>query len=135
MFRGFRSAAETRGRTVYEFKWLTKQAVRAQFDSRTSTLHFPALLPAINKNIATDMAAVIDARSKRGVPDHKRVDARRGRVSGTFRSGAFSVAAVVRGNNHAYMVKMALNIINEMFVTLQERHPEYLIEQFGASAE
>jgi hypothetical protein len=41
----------------------------------------------------------------------------------------------VRGSNHAYAVKTALNLINEMFVTLQEHHPDYLIEHFGLSAE
>ena len=37
--------------------------------------------------------------------------------------------------NHDYAVKMALSFINEIFVTLQERHSEYLVEHFGLSPE
>ena len=109
--------------------------MRAEFDARTNTLRFPELLPAINKTAATDMTAVIAARSGREVPDHKRLDGRRARFCGGLRKSAFWLAAEVRGSNHDYAVKMALNLINEMFVTLQERHPDYLIAEFGMSAE
>lgn len=135
VFRGFRATPAVRGRTAYDFKWLTKKVVHAEFDPRTNTLSFPDVFPAIDKATAADLAAVIDARSKRGVPDHKRFDGRRAKFAGTVRKGAFSLAVVVRGNNHEYAVKTALSLINEMFVALQEHHPEYLIEQFGMSAE
>ena len=135
VFRGFRATPAPRGRIVYEFKWLTKKPVRAEFDTRTSTLRFPDLFPAIDKVNAAELAAVIEARSKRGVPDHKRLDGRRARMAGASRKGAFTLTVTVRGGNHEYAVKTALSLINDMFVTLQEHHPEYLIEQFGMSAE
>lgn len=135
VFRGLRATPATRGRIVFEFKWLTKKPMRADFDARTGTLRFPDLLPDISKVAAAEMSAVIEARTKRGVPAHKRLDGRKARFAGTTRKAAFSLTATVRGDNHAYTVKTALNVINEMFVTLQERHPEYLIEHFGMSAE
>ena len=135
VFRGFRATPAPRGRTAYEFKWLTKKPVHAEFDARTNTLRFPKLLPAISKEAASDMTAVIEARTKRGVPAHKRLDGRRARFSGALRSGTYSLTAVVRGANHGYAIKTALSLINEMFVTLQEHHPEYLIEHFGLSPE
>ena len=135
VFRGFRATPAVRGRIEYDFKWLTKKAVRAEFDPRTNTLRFPDLFPAIDKASAAALAAVIEDRSKRGMPDHKRLDGRRARVAGALRNGAFTLTAVVRGRNHGYAVKRVLGLINEMFVTLQEHHPEYLIEHFGLSAE
>lgn len=135
VFRGFRAAAAPRGQVGYEFKWLTRQAMRAEFDPRTQTLRFRSLFPAISKAAAADVGAVIDARGTRTTPGHKRLDARRARFAGSLRGGAFSLTASVRGGNHEYAVKTALNLINEMFVTLQERHPEYLIAQFGMSPE
>lgn len=135
VFRGFRATPAPRGRVVYEFRWLTRTPVRAEFHERTRTLRFPGLLPAISKEIAAQMTAIIAARGIRGVPAHKRLDARRARFSSASRKGAFSLRVEVRGRNHDYAVKTALNLINEMFVTLQERHPEYLIEHFGMSAE
>ena len=135
VFRGFRAMSLPRGRVAYQFKWLTRKPVHAEFDPRTNTLRFPALLPDISKTAAAEMADVINARRHRGTPDHKRLDARRTRFETAFRKGAVSLTATVRGRNHDYAVQTALNLINEMFVTLQERHPEYLIEHFGMSAE
>lgn len=135
VFRGFRAAPARRGRVVYEFKWLTKKPVRAEFDAATHTLRFPALLPDLGKTAADEMAALIEARSKRGIPEHKRLDGRRARLASVVRTGTLSLTATVRGRNHDYAVRTALNVINEMFVTLHERHPEYLVEQFGISAE
>ena len=48
---------------------------------------------------------------------------------------AAEFAVHVRGANHEYGVRTALNLINEMFVMLQEQYPEYLIEHYGMSTE
>ena len=133
VFRGFRATPGARAQ--YQFLWLTQRPVTAVFDSRRRRLSFPSLLPAIDKASAADVKALVTSRTGRGLPDHKRLDARRARVSGTLRKGDFSLAVTIRGHNHSYAVKAALNLINDIFVTLHERHPDYLIEQFGMSAE
>ena len=135
VFRGFRATPAPPARVTYRFVWLTRQPVQAVFDTRTQTLAFPALLPKISTAGATDAAAVIASRAKRGIPDHKRIDARRARIHGAVRNGGFSLSIAIRGNNHNYGVKTALSVINEIFVRLQERHPEYLVEHFGMSPE
>lgn len=135
VFRGFRAMAAGRGRINYEFVWLTRRPMAARFETRSNTLTFPALLPAVGKSAAADAMTVLESIGGRGTPAHKRLDARRATVSGATRRGKFSLAVTIRGNNHAYAVKAALNLINEIFVTLHERHPDYLIDQFGISAE
>jgi len=105
------------------------------FDSRANTLAFPALLPRLSKAAAADIAAVVRSIRRRDTPAHKRTDGRRARITGAIRRGAFAVSVSIRGTNHDYAVKAALNLINEIFVTLRERHPEYLIEHFGMSPE
>jgi hypothetical protein len=135
VFRGFRATPAPRRRVAFEFKWLTKRPVQAVFDVRSNTLNFPHLLPAISKAAADDVIAVLQSRAGRGVPAHKRIDARRATVSGASRGGAYSLRVGIRGTSHDYAVKAALSVINEIFITLQERHPEYLIEHFGMSAE
>lgn len=135
VFRGFRATPAARARVTYQFAWLTRRLVDAVFDPRTNTLTFPALLPALDKAAAADVAAVIGSLARRDTPTHKRLDARRARITGAIRRGAFTLSVGIRGANHEYAVKAALNLINEIFVTLQERHPGYLIEQFGMSTE
>jgi hypothetical protein len=107
----------------------------AVFDQRANTLTFPALLPALGTIAAADMAAVVRSLTTRGTPAHQRLDGRRATITGASRKGAFTLSVRIRGANHEYAVKAAMNLINQIFVTLQERHPEYLIERFGMSAE
>jgi hypothetical protein len=135
VFRGFRAAPAARGRIEFEFTWLTRRPIHAVFDTRIRSLGFPQLLPSLGNAAAVDVAEVVRARAGRGVPAHKRIDARRARLSGAKRLGAYSISIGIRGANHDYAVRTALSVINDIFVTLQERHPEYLIEHFGMSAE
>jgi hypothetical protein len=135
VFRGFQATPAARARVTYQFAWLTRRPVDAVFNPRTNTLTFPALLPALGKAAAADVAAVIGSLARRDTPTHKRLDARRARITGAVRRGAFTLSIGIRGANHEYAVKAALNLINEIFVMLQECHPDYLIEQFGMSTE
>jgi hypothetical protein len=134
VFRGFRASPSARGRVVYEFFWLTRKPMRAVFDRR-GILAFPALLPQASKDIATEMKSLAAARSKRAVPAHKRIDARRARLITTLRKGELSLAVEIRGKNHDYAISKALNLVNEMFVALHESYPDYLIHHFGISQE
>ena len=135
VFRGFRATPATSGRVEYQFVWLTRKPVSAAFDPRTRTLRFPSVFPRIERPSAADLRKVIAERHDRKQPAHKRLDARRMRVSVGVRNRELSLAAQIRGNNHDYAVSTTLNVINEMFVMLQQHHPDYLTREFGLSAE
>lgn len=137
VFRGFRATALARGKTAYDFQWLLRPPMRTVFDSRTATLTFPALFPGIDRTspMLAGLDAVVAARSARSQPAHKRLDARRARVSRTLRRGDWSLTVTIRGANHGYAVRHALNLVNELFLFLQETWPDYLIERFGLSPE
>jgi hypothetical protein len=135
VFRGFQAAPAPRGRIEYRFLWLTKQPMTAMFDAKAKTLAFPSIFPRVDRRTAAELKAVVDSRAERLQPAHKRIDARKARITATMRQGDLSVATEIRGANHEYAVSRTLNVINELFVTLHEHRPEYLVEQFGVSAE
>ena len=135
MFRGFRATPAPRGRVEYQFLWLTRQPVRAVFDARGRSLRFPALLPGVDMAVAAQLRSMVASRTRREQPAHKRLDARRARITSTVRNGDFSLIVEIRGANHEYAVTKALNVINELFLALHEGHPEYLAERFGISTE
>jgi len=135
VFRGFRATPGVRGRIEYQFLWLTRKPTAAVFDARSRTLKFPALFPAIDPTLAAVLRAVIAARGARDQPAHKRIDARRARVTLSRRKNDVGLTVQIRGANEKYGVRSALNLVNEMFVILQEHHPDYLVHQFGLSAE
>ena len=135
VFRGFRATPAPRGRTEYQFLWLTRKPMRAVFEGRAGALRFPAVFPGVDKHTAAQLKAIVGSRTDRDQPAHKRLDARRARISGTVRQGDFWLLVDIRGRNHEYAVTRALNLINELFLALHEGHPEYLVERFGISAE
>ncbi len=107
----------------------------ATFDSRRRVLTFPSLFPGVDSATAAQLKSMVASRTHRDLPDHKRLDARRARFASALRKRDFSLSVEIRGMNHDYAVGKALNLINELFLALQERHPEYLIERFGFSTE
>lgn len=78
---------------------------------------------------------MITSRTRRDQPAHKRLDARRARFTSAVRKGDLTLSVEIRANHHAYAVKKALNLVNELFLALHEGHPEYLSERFGLSTE
>ena len=111
--------------------------MRAVFDVRRRVLAFAALFPHIEAKsaMALELTSLVLSRSRKDQPAHKRLDARRARITSATRKGEWSLAVEIRGANHEYAVRHALNLINELFLVLHETYPEYLVEHFGLSTE
>jgi hypothetical protein len=137
VFRGFRAAPATRGRVEYQFMWLLKRPMRVVFDTRRGVLAFPALFPGAGGQpaMALELKTLVAGRTRKDQPAHKRLDARRARITSAVRQGAWSLAVEIRGANHEYAVRHALNLVNELFLALHASYPEYLVEHFGMSTE
>ncbi|OFW24735.1 MAG: hypothetical protein A3H97_20150 [Acidobacteria bacterium RIFCSPLOWO2_02_FULL_65_29] len=132
VFRGFSVAPGPRGRQAYRFTWLTRRPTALSFDPRTGVLGFNGLFPARSRpGMAADLRALVAGVASRERPAHKRLDARRATVSSSLRRGDWSLTMKVKGSNHAYATRAALNLVNELFLVLHERYPDYLIEEFG----
>jgi hypothetical protein len=137
VFRGLSVAEGRGGRQTFSFTWLTRQPMALTFEPKTGALVFKDLLPGVGANRAfvSDLKAIVDDHTGRAVPAHRRIDARRLRVACSVRGGHLTLSLQVRGAHHEYAVQRALNLINQLFLLLQASYPEYLIEQFGFSAE
>ncbi len=137
VFRGFRATPGPRGRVEYRFMWLLRRPMHAVFDPRRGMLTFATLFPGVDASseMVAGLKALVASRSKTGQPAHKRIDARRARLSCATRKGDWSLSVQIRGANHEYAVRRALNLINELFVSLHDEYQDYLIERFGLSTE
>jgi hypothetical protein len=137
VFRGFRATPGARGRVDYSFTWLFRRPMLAVFHPSRSVVAFPALFPGVAADSAlkSGLAALVSSRASRSQPAHKRVDARRARLSCSVRRGDWSLAVHIRGNNHEYAVRKAVNLINELCLLLRETYPDYLISRFDLSTE
>lgn len=111
--------------------------MHAVYDPRTGVLTFVALFPGVDRPsaMAAELKSLVAERSMKDQPAHKRIDARRARVTCAVRKGDWSLSIEIRGANHEYAVRHALNLINELFLALHASYPEYLVEHFGMSTE
>jgi hypothetical protein len=137
VFRGFSVSSGPRGRFDYRFTWITRQPMSVIFDPKAGVISFPRLFPDATSRgaMVADLRALVAGRTARGLPAHKRIDLRRARLTTRLHAGSWDLAVTVRGSNHEYATRFAINMINELFLLLQERYPDYLVEQFGFSAE
>ena len=111
--------------------------MNAVFDARRGMLTFAALVPGVEatSTMVTKLDAIVRSHTARNQPAHKRLNSRQAQVSSAVQRGDWSLIVAIRGANHAYAVRRALNLINELFLSLHDAYPEYLIERFGLSAE
>ncbi len=139
VFRGFSVAKATGGRYEYTFTWLMQRPFTLVYDPARRVLSFRELFPDVGARsaIATALREVVAERSKRRVPAHKRLDGRRVQARCAVQRNRFSLTVAVRGAtaNDSYAVRQMLNLVNELFLVLHEKYPEYLISHFGLSSE
>jgi hypothetical protein len=111
--------------------------VTLRYDPARGTLAFKSLFPdvRVRSPLAVDLRRVVGERASRRVPPHKRLDPRRVRANGAVRRGSFALSMRMRAGDEAYAVSRLLNLVNDLFLVLQERYPEYLVAHLGLSPE
>jgi hypothetical protein len=137
VFRGFSVSSARRGRSEYRFTWLTRQPMTVVFDPAPGVLSLRDLFPNVagRRRMIAELNAEVAGRAARAIPAHKRLDRRRARLSSGVRHGHWWFSVSVRGRNHEYATRLAVNLVNELFLRLLENYPDYLMEQFGLSGE
>src|SRR5687767_4809264 len=113
VFRGFSAMPSARG-CEYRFSWLTRRPMVVGFKAASNVLRFSRLFPDVQSyaGLPGDLRALVAGRSARDVPAHKRLDRRRATMTASIKDGHWSLAAAVRGSNHEYATRMALNLVN-----------------------
>lgn len=137
VFRGFHATPRRGGGYDYTFRWLSPRALTLRYDPASRTLTFRSLFPNVRARsmLAADLRQVVRDRMSRRVPAHKRLDPRRVPASGAVRRGNFVLSLRIRAGDEAHAISQLLNLVNDLFLVLQERYPEYLVTQLGLSPE
>jgi hypothetical protein len=136
VFRGFSVTRRRSGRREYRFTWLTRRPTTIDYDAAARALTFRRLLPAVRSRQMIDaLNALVANRASREWPSHKRLDRRKAGLASSVRGGDWSLTATIRGANDVYTTRLALNLVNELFLLLHESFPDYLDETFGVPDE
>ncbi len=138
VFRGFSEPRSVRGTHAFRFTWLASRPFDLTYEPATRRLTFKRLLPhvPVRSVLYRDLKAFVEGRSEEGLPEHRRVDPKRARVSCVLRARAVSIVMKLKpGNHYEYGVAKIVNLVHEVFVMLHGRHPEYLWEHFDLAEE
>ena len=137
VFRGLKCERASGGRHMFTFTWLMRRPMTLGADPSSSVLTFKELLPCVDSKsmMVAELKALVEGRRSRALPEHKRIDGRRAHVTCAVWRGAFSLTITGRGRHYEYALRKALNLVNELFVLLHEKYPDYLIEHFGLATE
>jgi hypothetical protein len=137
VLRGLSTRQRANGCYEHTFRWLMQRSFTLTHDPARHELSFRRLFTHIapRSAVAAALCHVVAERTTRRVPAHKRLDPRKAETLCAIQRGQFSLTIRVRGAHDAYAVQKLLAIVNDLHLELQERFPDYLIEQFGLSAE
>jgi hypothetical protein len=139
-FRSFSEVPQTSRRLVeFQFLWFRDVRFRVTYDPAARILTFVDVLPAVPVRSEMDrrLRAFIASRSGKSVPEHRRVNLKKVRVSVVNRKSAISVAFVLKPRQIAYGTRKAVHLIHEVLMDFlnDSQYVEYNIEHFNLNPE
>jgi hypothetical protein len=137
IFRGLNEVKPRNGKQAFTFVWLGDRPLEFAINTETETLTFQRLLPNVpsGSELYSDLKHFLKSRCDADLPTHRRIDAKRAEVVCVNRAGSVSLGLKVRNNQYAYGLKRLVNLAHEIFVRLNDSHPDYMCENFNVPQE
>lgn len=139
VFRGFSAHPGRGGRAMYKMLWHFDRPFELHLDSAKKTLRFSAILPGvpIRSSMYRELKAFVKACQSGELPEHRRVNPAKARVSLTNLRGAVSLALSVKDSDFDYASRKVVQIVHEIFLIFLVDGPyfEYTVEQLGLDAD
>lgn len=137
VFKGLSEVKPRNGTQTFTFVWLGERPLELDLDTRASTLTFKRLLPNVPRHsqLYSDLKRLIESRRARDLPRHRRIELSRAEVGCVNRAGDVSIKLKIRNNQYAYGMNRLVNLVHEIFVHLNDSHPDYMCENFNVRQE
>lgn len=127
------------GKAHYRVRWHYESDLILTFDPKTNTLRFPVLFPGVDEAPAMYKAlrAYVKRRQSQDLPEHRRIDENRIKVSLSKRNGVVSLSFKSLDGDIAYATKKLVHLVHELFIDFLRDGPyyDYLVDEFGAEAD
>ena len=135
VFRGFSAHAVRGGKATYRMIWHHDRPFELLLDVPQKTLRFPAVLPGVPPRSAMyrELKAFLKARQSDEIPEHRRVNPAKARLSAANQRGAVSLTVTVKDGDFDYATRKIIHIVHEIFLAFLVDGPyfEYMVEQLG----
>jgi hypothetical protein len=137
VFRGFNEITPRNGKQSFKFVWLGNRPLELDIDTKAALLTFKRVLPNVpsKSELYFELKQFLQSRHDRHLPKHRRIDAKRAEVDWVNRSGNISITLKVKNNQYVYGLNRLINLVHEIFVQLNDSHPDYMCENFDLPQE
>lgn len=137
VLRGLNEAQPKNGKQSFTFVWLGQRPLELGVDTEAGLLTLKRLLPNVPSNSAlySELKRFLGSKRDGDLPKHRRIDSKRGEVGWVNRAGNVSITLKVMNNQYAYGLNRLVNLVHEIFVELNDSHPDYMCENFDVPQE
>jgi hypothetical protein len=135
VFRGFSAHPKRGGKATYKMVWHYDRPFELLLDVPKKTLSFPMLLPGVpvRSTMYRELRAFLRARQSGDLPEHRRVNPAKARITAANLRGAVSLTLIVKDGDFEYAARKLIQIAHEIFLVFLVDGPyfEYTVEQLG----
>jgi len=137
VFRGLNELASRNGKHTFTFVWLGSKPLEFCMDTENATLAFKRVLPNVarDSHLYDELKRFLSERGEKALPKHQRIDPKRAEILSVNRAGNVTISIKVKNNQYAYGMKRLVNLVHQVFVRLNDQHPDYMCENFDMPLE
>ena len=135
VFRGFSAHPRTKGKATYRMVWHYDRSFELLLDVPKKTLRFPSVLPGVppRSPMYRELQAFLKARQSEELPEHRRVNPAKARLTLANQRGAVSLKLTMKDADFRYATRKMIHVVHEIFMVFLVDGPyfEYMVEQLG----
>jgi hypothetical protein len=135
VFRGFSAHPGRGGRATYQMVWHFDRPFELLLDVPGKTLRFPDVLPGVPARSAMyrELRAFMKVRQTDKLPEHRRVNPAKARLTLTNQRGAVALKLTVKDGDFDYATRKMIQVVHEVFMVFLVDGPyyEYMVERLG----
>jgi len=137
VFRGLNEQPVRNGKYTFTFVWLGSKPLEFCIDTENGTLAFRRVLPNVarDSHLYDELKSFLSARCDKALPSHQRIDPKRAEILSVNRAGNVTISIKVKNNQYAYGMNRLVNLVHQVFVRLNDLHPDYMCENFDVPQE
>jgi hypothetical protein len=137
VFNGFREERVRAGVTRFEFGWLYRRRYSIELNEQTATLTVRDCFPQVpaGSQLSGGIKDFLMSRRDPSLLPHRRIDASRVEIGSVNRKGSVSLTVKVKRNQFTHATRVAVNLLHETFLMIDQCFTEYLHEHFGLPEE
>ena len=115
-------------------QWHRDQLFELILDVDKKTLYFPMVLPQVPARSSMDreFREFVESRHSRELPEHRRIDPRKARLTAGNRRGNTTLTMTVKGADFEYAARKLIHAVHEVYLTYLNdgRYYNYMVEVF-----